>query len=195
MILDVIDERRQYGTNWSLGNFFVVSRDYTIPDVMEEIIFHAHGDHGEAPLLPSAAEVTAAGADTGEPIWLLRIHAHGNTGLLVLGSTQLTVANAHHFSSIRSQFAYNSIGIEIHGCGVASSSPLQEGAAIGSGGQYTRGGAGELFLGAIARAARQNVTAGIGYQVTDHPNYLFEGPTITVTPQGTVYGPRAYSRR
>jgi hypothetical protein len=187
-------KRRQWGRDWALGNFFVVSRDYTIPHIMEEIIFHAHGDYREAPLLPRAAEVAAAGADTGNPIWLLRIHAHGSTGQLEIGNTILTASNAHHFSSIRDHFAYNSIGIEIHGCGVASSTPLQDSVVVGSGGQYTRGGAGELFLGAIARAARQNVTAGIGYQVTDHPHYLFEGLTITVTPHGTVYGPRTYSR-
>ena len=122
---------------------------------------------------------------------MIRLCGHGNSGFLQLGEG-LTESNASEFSELaffmRSELSL--IGIEIHGCGVASDTPITNPESkikkpTCVPGSTQNGGRGLNFLKKLAKAINQKVKAGINCQYVFHyDNWKFEGPTITVAPNG-----------
>jgi hypothetical protein len=147
---------------WTTVSVFKVSSTTSIPTIMTWIRHYAE-----------------------EKIELLLLCAHGNSGYLQLG-TGLTQATAHHFSAIADLFESDADGIEIHGCGVGSSTNILKGMdkknnPVCQAGTYSSGGAGQLLLSAMANAAKTPVKAGLNCQLAD-AGFDFEGPTVTERP-------------
>jgi hypothetical protein len=122
-------------------------------------------------------------AEGEKSIWLLRLCAHGNSGFLQLGDG-LTAENAFYFNILRNYFSPGARGIELHACGVASTTPLTAPHITGRGGTGSPSGPGYALLRALAQGTGVPVTAAINIEEADR-NYNWEGMTMTVTPSGT----------
>lgn len=125
---------------------------------------------------------------------MIRLCGHGDSGLLQIGEG-LTESNAAEFGELAvfMKSDFSRVGIEIHGCGVGSDTSV-----LGSGGkinspvcvpgstQQEKNQKGLNFLMKLAKAINRNVKAGLNCQwVSDrYDNWKFEGPTITVRPDG-----------
>jgi hypothetical protein len=150
-------------------------------------------------------EVLAAAASLG-PYNLVRIVCHGEAGHLFFSREGITDGNANAIGALHGQIqaARNRVGIEIHGCGVASSwlpAPRQvpehqigfdTTRTVYDPGQLNYGGWGAIpderallelpgirLLVRMARAAGVGVKGGINYQWSD-AGWSYEGPTISV---------------
>jgi hypothetical protein len=120
-----------------------------------------------------------------EDIETLLLCAHGNSGYLQLGEG-LNHGRANHFSRLAGKFESGGV-IEIHGCGVASSTDVlkgfdKKGGAVCKAGTQSSSGAGELLLSALATATGASVKAALNCQLAD-AGFDFEGPTVTVKPK------------
>jgi len=111
-------------------------------------------------------------------IWRLMLLAHGNSGWLELG-TGLDSNSARFFSALRSYFTPNGEGIEIHGCGVASSSVVTLEVQKGTGQSWS----GAAWLYELARVTGVQVMAAVDVQWT-HDDGFFNGPYQVVQPNG-----------
>jgi hypothetical protein len=123
---------------------------------------------------------------------LVILAAHGNTGYLQLGEG-LTASNADKFDDLARWMRKDlyADGMQLHGCGVASSTNI-----LGPGSTITNpqciagttspgfNGNGYKMLHALAKSVERNVTAGVNCQYTDS-GWKFEGPTVTVNPNGS----------
>lgn len=122
---------------------------------------------------------SVAGSDLISTLYLC---AHGNSGYLQLG-TGLTTATAMSFSVLRGRFDFMGI-IQIHGCGVASSTSITApGGTIEHPnvvpGTFTGSGLGLELLRSLATHTGALVEAAINAQYDD-PLYTYEGPTVVV---------------
>ena len=146
---------------------FIVEDYHTIPTIAVFIVKHAKN----------------------MKIDLLRLCGHGNAGELVMG-TGLDIATQAHFRKLNNAgvFAPNAV-VEIHGCGVASATPLVQDADGHWVGFWQTNGVGHKFVKALARTLGVTVKAAVEGQVAD-VNYRFEFQYITVAPNGktTVSG-------
>lgn len=125
-------------------------------------------------------------------ITLLRLCAHGNTGYMELGKG-LKKENAHFFGAISGLFKQlkdGGRGIELHGCGIASSTNILDksgekdpNSKICVKGTYSTGGVGYQFVHALAYAAEIPVKAAVNCQRADD-KFIFEGPTVTLYQSG-----------
>ena len=122
---------------------------------------------------------------------MIRLCGHGNTGYMQIGEG-LSAKNADLFKDLAGFLTANLYkdGIQIHGCGVASSSNI-----LGAGSTITNPvcvagtntgnkGTGYELLKTLANAVGKNVTAGLNCQYVDD-DWKFEGPTLTVGPGGS----------
>lgn len=122
---------------------------------------------------------------------MIRLCGHGNTGFVQIGEG-LTPKTAVEFKDLAAFMKANLYddGIQIHGCGVASSSNI-----LGAGSTITNpvcvagtnngnSGNGYNLLKTLANAVGRNVTAGLNCQYVDD-DWKFEGPTLTVNPGGS----------
>jgi hypothetical protein len=122
---------------------------------------------------------SVAGNDQIDTLYLC---AHGNSGYLQLG-TGLTPTTAPSFSVLSGRFA--SMGfIQIHGCGVASSTSITApGGTVEHPlvvpGTFTGSGLGLELLRTLANHTGALVEAAINAQYDD-PLYTYEGPTVVV---------------
>ncbi len=122
---------------------------------------------------------SVAGSDLIETLYLC---AHGNSGYLQLG-TGLTTATAMSFSVLRGRFDFMGM-IQIHGCGVASSTSITAPGGtvehpVVVPGTFTGSGMGLELLRALADSTGALVEAAINAQYDD-PLYTYEGPTVVV---------------
>jgi hypothetical protein len=118
---------------------------------------------------------------------MIRLCGHGNSGWLEIGEG-LTEANTAAFSGLAGYMKRDSsrVGIEIHGCGVGSDTSIA-GCVPGST-QQEKDPRGQILLTKLAKAINRNVKAGLNCQwVSENDNWKFEGPTITVKPDGTSW--------
>jgi|KBSMisStandDraft_5_1062788.scaffolds.fasta_scaffold378909_2 hypothetical protein len=127
----------------------------------------------------------------------LYLVAHGNAGRVCIGDT-LNARNASKFSRLNGAFSshsrFNSRGIEIHGCAVASGTEihpdwLAEYFDIGETGHGTRGnGIGYDFMRLLAQCTQTKVTGPIDEVYGLNVAFSYRGfPTMTVNPDGTSY--------
>lgn len=126
---------------------------------------------------------------------MIRLCGHGNSGYLQLGEG-LDMSNAKWFRNLAIFMKPDlyRVGVEIHGCGVASdTSVAKEGSKIENPvcvpGSTQNGDHGLNFLKKLASAINRNVKAGLNCQFpTDrYNNWKFTGPTITVKPDGNSW--------
>lgn len=122
---------------------------------------------------------------------MIRICGHGNTGYVQIGDG-LVEANAGEFGGLADFMKADAFkdGIQIHGCGVGSDTNiLGPGSTITNpvcvAGSASKGGGYKLLI-KLASSVKRNVTAGLNCQYVDD-DWKFEGPTITVNPNGS-YG-------
>ena len=125
----------------------------------------------------------------GEKIALLRVFAHGDAGQVALGKG-LDVNTAHDWCILKGHFLAGG-RIELHACGVASSTSVvlstdAEGNPTATRpGTRTSGGMGDHFLKKLAQITGAIVTGGINEQKAWTPwggGWSFEGPTVTAYP-------------
>jgi hypothetical protein len=122
---------------------------------------------------------SVAGSDSIETLYLC---AHGNSGYLQLG-TGLSSTTAPPFSLLNGRFG--SMGfIQIHGCGVASTTSITApGGTVEHPlvvpGTFTGSGLGLELLRTLANLTGALVEAAIHAQYDD-PLYTYEGPTVVV---------------
>lgn len=140
-----------------------------------------------------------------EPVNLVRIVSHGDSGQLLFSSGTVNAANVRMFHFLRGLIRQPSLfgipGIELHGCGVASDFLPPPRIEHGIGNAVTlnygnmqgylagwgnledtlRGSRGVLFLLSMANVCGVCVKGGVDYQNPD-PLWRYEGPTITVCP-------------
>jgi hypothetical protein len=123
---------------------------------------------------------------------MIRLCGHGDSGQLQLGEG-LTESNADQFSELAVCMKpdYQRIGVEIHGCGVASdTSVLGASSTINNPicvpGSSQNGDRGRNFLKKLAKAIGRHVKGGLNcqYVLDRYDDWKFEGPTITATPWG-----------
>jgi hypothetical protein len=126
-------------------------------------------------------------------IWWLRILAHGEAGVLQLG-TGLNEGNVSGFTRLRPYMTPAGRGVAIYGCRVASAErgraelPSDYRRRITSRGRL---GAGWRFLKALATALDQPVRAGAQLQYggaagthQSHDTWELDGPNVQVYPNG-----------
>ena len=124
-------------------------------------------------------------------IWLLLLLAHGNQGYLELG-TGLTKDTCHHFHDLREFMTPGGEGIEIHGCAVASNSPIADYPFLPhnerlkhlKGTAESSRTAGVNMLKALARAGNCIVKGAIDAQWVDRDG-KYNGHYVVVKPTGT----------
>lgn len=123
-----------------------------------------------------------------EPVELLRIAAHMNSGVIALANQVFSLGDAKWFKLFRDIWSDDTDGIELHGCGVASDIGVMKrpNPPTCQLGRSEAGGRGQTFLQAVADAAGTKVTGPINCQKADKW-YRWEGPTVTLKPA------RAYS--
>ena len=127
---------------------------------------------------------------------MIRLCGHGDSGELQIGEG-LNESNAAEFGELAPYMKsdFSRVGVEIHGCGVGSDTSI-----VGSGGtvnspvcvpgstQQEKNQKGLNLLAKLAKAINRNVKAGINCQlVYQYDNWKFEGPTLTVRPDGTSW--------
>jgi len=125
-------------------------------------------------------------------IKLLRICAHGNRGYVQLGKDGLTAGTAQKLNVLKPYFSSDPAArIEIHACGVASSTDIvkrRAGKPVRDAGGHlvcTPGfvnywdpqGTGMLLLRTLNRATGTPVLAGVDCQLSD-AEYQFEGTVV-----------------
>jgi hypothetical protein len=131
--------------------------------------------------------ITSAGLGK-HSVDLVRLAGHGNSGRMQFAEG-LTKDNADAFEALAPYLtadAYKT-GLELHGCGVASSSNVAGAGSIshpacvpGTAGK----GKGYDLLKALAEATNRNAAAGINCQYADS-DWKFEGPYMIVNPNGS----------
>jgi hypothetical protein len=137
------------------------------------------------------ATLIAQAAGRHRSIWLLRLFAHANAGLLNLGAG-LNAGNAHEFQQLRAFMTperNGGRGIEIHGCSAAAT--VQSEGIYEGGSQISefnarnpgQGGQGYELMKALAAAVNMPVRAALWTQAVD-AEFRFEGPTVKVYPSG-----------
>jgi hypothetical protein len=119
-----------------------------------------------------------------EPVELLRIAAHMNSGVIGLAGQRLELTDAHWFSILRDTWKKGGKGIELHGCGVASDTDIlkTEKPVVCRAGTTSNGGPGRSFLQAVADEAGTQVTGAVHCQQSDKW-YKWEGATVTCKPK------------
>jgi hypothetical protein len=134
--------------------------------------------------------ILAAGAGR-HSVEKVRLAGHGNSGYMQFGEG-LWDSNADEFEKLAPYLTVDQYktGIELHGCGVGSSTAIT---APGSSTSHpscvpgTSGkGKGYDLLLALAKAVNRNSAAGINCQLADS-DWKFEGPYMIVNPNGS-YG-------
>ncbi len=126
---------------------------------------------------------------------MIRLCGHGDSGKLQFGMG-LNESNAGEFSELAPFMKRDlyRVGVEIHGCGVGSdTSIIGRNATINNPacvpGSTQNGDRGLNFLKKLAKAVNRNVVAGINCQTVylQDENWKFEGPTLTVKPDGNSW--------
>lgn len=125
---------------------------------------------------------------------MIRLCGHGNSGYLQFGEG-LNESNAAAFSELALFMKPDlyAVGVEIHGCGVGSDTSISGArGAINNPecvpGSTQNGDRGLNFLKKLAKAINRNVKAGLNCQtIYLYDNWGFEGPTITVKPDGNSW--------
>jgi len=127
---------------------------------------------------------------------MIRLCGHGDSGLLQIGEG-LTEANAAEFGELAFYMKpdFRQVGVEIHGCGVGSDTSIVGSGAVNApvcvpgSTQQENNPKGLRLLTKLAKAINRNVKAGINcHYVSDrYDNWKFEGPTITVRPDGVSW--------
>jgi hypothetical protein len=122
-------------------------------------------------------------------IWLLVMLAHGNKGFLQMGRG-LTRSTAGSFSVLRPYMAPGGRGIEIHGCAVASDTPVADNPSVGlQGVGRSSPTSGVNMLIALAKAAQCTTKGAVDAQAvySNGPNSgRFNGPYVVVSASGIV---------
>ena len=112
------------------------------------------------------------------------------------GLTRIHESNAAAFGELAVFMKSDNsrVGVEIHGCGVASdTSIIGPGATIEKPfclpGSTQNGNNGLIFLKKLAKSINRKVKAGLHCQTVEnrYDTWKFEGPTITVTPWGSSW--------
>jgi hypothetical protein len=119
-----------------------------------------------------------------EPVEMLRLAAHMNSGRIGLANRIFDHRHTHWFKLLRDTWEKDGTGIELHGCGVASDIGIVKKlrpVIVCHPGRTSPNGVGQTFLQAVADAAGAKVTGGVNCQKSDS-RYRFEGPTVTVRP-------------
>ncbi len=176
MIIYAFDER------WPNKNYAMTPHHERLAPYggfIRKFIFNKHWD------IQSVVNAIEIACDVnGSAIELLRICAHGNSGMVKIGKG-LDINNVNQFRSLKGKFeSLNSSGkgIEIHACGVASSTNIwnskKQQCVGGSIGVPAKG---LLFINALAKAADTKVVAGINCQYTDN-QFHFEIPWTAAYP-------------
>jgi hypothetical protein len=111
----------------------------------------------------------------------LVLAGHGNSGLQQLGS-DVTPQNAWMFRSLAPWMRRRGASVELHGCGVASSTEIDPPPTYECVPGTDAPGAGRRLLQALANALGQPVTGGVDCQYSD-PAWAYEGPTRTARPR------------
>ena len=134
--------------------------------------------------------ITAAGFGK-NTVEKVRMAGHGNSGTMQFGEG-LTKDNADEFEKLAPYLTVDQYktGIELHGCGVGSSTSVAgSGSSVSSPvcvpGTSGKGAGYDLLL-ALAKATNRNTAAGINCQFADS-DWKFEGPYMVVNPNGS-YG-------
>jgi hypothetical protein len=125
---------------------------------------------------------------------MIRLCGHGDSGFLQFGEG-LNESNAGEFSELAPFMKRDlyRVGVEIHGCGVASDTSINAKSNINNPvcvpGSTQNGGRGSGFLIKLAKAINRNVIAGINCQTiyNSADDWRFEGSTITVKPDGNSW--------
>ncbi len=125
---------------------------------------------------------------------MIRLCGHGNSGKLQIGEG-LTESNAGEFSKLAvfMKSDFSRVGVEIHGCGVgsdtsvlASGSTINNPVCVPGSTQQEKDQRGQKLLTKLAKAINRSVKAGLNCMYADI-NWKFEGPTITVRPDGVSW--------
>jgi hypothetical protein len=121
----------------------------------------------------------------------VRLAGHGNSGYMQFGEG-LRESNADEFGALAPYLAVDvyGTGLELHGCGVGSSTAITAPGSSTSHPTCVPGNSGkgkgyDLLL-ALAKATNRNSAAGINCQQADS-DWKFEGPYMVVNPNGS-YG-------
>jgi hypothetical protein len=114
-----------------------------------------------------------------QKITLLRLCSHGNAGYMELGTGRLQSDKV---------FAHDAV-VELHGCGVASATPLIQDPDGHYVGYWKVNGKGHRFLKALAKTLGVAVRGAVEGQLSDR-GYAYEYQSVTVMPNGetTVAG-------
>jgi len=130
----------------------------------------------------------------GDKVRIMRILAHGNTGILFFPQMMTKDTISQKFTKLRSYFSTHA-RLEIHSCGLASdTSVVREGADprapkssdfIPGAFNHNGTGRGVRYLARMSSITNLPVTAGINVQFSDDNDWMFEGDTVTCYPNNT----------
>jgi hypothetical protein len=117
-------------------------------------------------------------------IAMLRICCHGNSGVLFL-DLGFNVYVARNLALLKDSL-YPGCAVQLHGCGVASDTPIDDKNGNVFPGTFPGSGNGLRFLPAMADAPDHQVEAAVQFQSAD-PKFEFRGTTVGVNPGGTYF--------
>ncbi|MGC1121103.1 MAG: hypothetical protein WBA22_08410, partial [Candidatus Methanofastidiosia archaeon] len=179
MIVNVFDERapgKHQAAPLEKGQNVVVveiRKTMTMKDVVSKIV----------------KEVKAKGGGP-ESISIMRFFGHGNAGMMEFGK-DLQYWDVEHFKELATYLDPNGKGLELHGCYTASAVSVPGQDCSKPGAFYPREpqpgyvGPGFELLLALSQVLHAPVTGGVNCQYED-PAHKLEGPTMTVSPDGTT---------
>ncbi len=130
--------------------------------------------------------------EIGQKIMIMRILAHGNSGQLLFPWLLDTSSISLEYQ--RFQYFFDPLArLEVHGCGVASDTPIPKSNGVGKFAGYTSGN-GLKYLRKMAQVFGVKVVAGIDEQYTHRNNWGYDGDTVTVFPNGSFHLDSAVGR-
>jgi hypothetical protein len=117
-----------------------------------------------------------------DPLDMLQLLGHGDFGVMTIGE-EWNVTSIAPIHLLKPYFVDMAMGIQLLGCGVASSTSIVSGKRVVLG-SFSVSGAGYQMMRTMARLTGVCVEAGIHVQRQD-PFYDIEGSAIRVYPDGT----------
>jgi len=118
----------------------------------------------------------------GDRIDKLQLLGHGDSGIMTIGK-EWDLKSIGPMCYLKPYFVEMAFGIQLLGCGVASSTSIRSGNRLTLG-TFSISGAGYQLMRTMARYTGVSVEAGIHVQVQDRW-YDIEGPAIRVYPDGS----------